>query len=35
MEAFQTYAFNDILRIGVALIFLAAGLIAVLYSIWG
>ncbi len=35
MEAFQTFEFNDILRVGIALIFLAAGMIAVLYSIWG
>ncbi len=35
MNPFQEHPFEDILRVGVALVVLFSGVIAVLYSIWG
>lgn len=35
MDAFGQYSFEDILRYGIAFVILGAGIIAVMYSIWG
>jgi len=35
MQPFNEFAFEDILRYGVALVIIIAWLIAVLYSVWG
>lgn len=34
MSAFQEYAFEDIFRIGVAVVVLLAGFLSILYVIW-
>lgn len=34
MDAFSQYAFEDILRYGIAFVIVGAGIISVLYSIW-
>lgn len=35
MDAFSQFPFEDILRYGVALVIIGAGIISILYSIWG